>query len=95
MMDGKGLERLIEDFNKCYSKATYFEKEPIIQYMRMAYSLGLNDGNIKYTKKVIRSDGKKYGSLIEASKDNLVHSSAIKRGIDNNRKSAGYFWKYA
>lgn len=45
-------------------------------------------------KKVVRGDGRVYGSLTEAAKENGITKSAISKAIHGTRKTAGGFtWK--
>jgi hypothetical protein len=96
MKRGLTLDGLIEDFIKTHSSASYFELEPFIQRLRMAYCIGLDEVHVHNRKPVIRSDGEKYPSITHAAKDNLLkHKSSITKAIKFNKKCAGYFWKYA
>jgi hypothetical protein len=93
--DLQNLERLKVDFMYKFPKTDYFTQQEFFKYINMAYCIGRDDTMKTREKCIVRSDGKKYKSMLLAARDNGIHDRTLYRAIKLNKKTAGYFWKYA
>jgi hypothetical protein len=88
------LNRLIRDFKEKYPTMDYFTLDEIVQLMDMAFCLGYDAGTDRNNRRVKRSDGHIYNSVVEAGNVNGVCHQSIRDAIKYNRRSAGYTWEY-
>lgn len=95
MKHGLTYESLKAEFLREFPNTDYFTQEKVFKYMDMAYTMGLSENKNRNSRMVVRSDGEEYKSITLAGRLNGVDERSIRRAIKNNRKSAGYFWKYA
>ena len=93
-MDDSRLNELFTEFRKKHPKMDYFSQEEIFQFGRMAFHLGYDSKEKGIQKPVIRSDGKKYSGLRDASRKNKTDKRNIQRSIKKGYKAAGYNWSY-
>lgn len=97
-MNDSRLNDLFKDFRNMHPEMDYFTQEQIFQFGRMCWHVGFDSCDEKtniQSKKIIRSDGKRYKSISEAARKNLIDESCIRKALKSGRKSAGYNWIYA
>lgn len=96
MNHGLTLESLKAEFLREFPNTDYFTQQKVFKYMDMAYTMGMDGGKIRNAeKKVVRSDNEEYKSISLAARENFISREQIWYAIKNNKKRAGYFWKYA
>lgn len=95
--DKEYIDRLIGDFKKKYPKLDYFSLKEIVQYMNMAYCIGVDDATKVFTKNncipVVRSDGEEYPSIQNAANKNNINERSIRRALEKGTISAGHYWR--
>lgn len=95
-IDTRILDKLIIDFKKRFPEVDYFTQSIIINLINQGFCLGYDAHANRFkgrSKKVRRSDGKKYESIHNAALENLINEDNLRKAIKKKYKCAGYYWK--